>query len=905
MSDLNKVLAEKKIDLHAEGLFDILEHEVYIVNEEREILWANKKKLDIYGNDIIGKKCHEIFPFKKRLNACPDCPCTDIFEEGRENSLIEHFEARGKGDKRYINETAVKIEGRDSKKFALVIGREITKRHKLDLIKSRLVESMSSQMRYVKQVTSIVDQLGALYKRVRFYDVVTCSRDDDKLFVMRGSAGMKSMHESGYNFRLKDEGYKPITDEMETPRIWDGKEVKLTNPNNKCLIDLGLEDELWIHLPLLFGEKLIGLICLDNKGGAPVTKEDFEHLKLFADFTAIAISTIRNEMNIHILGQINEAIARSLGGGELHKMVAREICCLVEAAMCSIFIYVPKEGKLKLHANHVKFGDLNKDYDPFGENYSPGEYLTGYVYEQGTTFNICDFGTFGKKMELGGVTVPIQTDYIKKYEELISKEAHRNFKIKNAIFAPLWFENNKLGVIRVVNNRGEGLYPFPDTDLDLLELTASQVSAHTFYENMKFEVDDAITQIIGTVSGREFKIEEVADNITQVIMRMSGAKAATFLMVDDDGKKLKSKSKLGYKKDAPEVLEYNLDVDTKGTGWEKGIGLSAWVALTGNEFTADEWRTINEHPAHKGEYQEFVYEEGERAESLLALPMKAGGNVIGVLKVEDSEKEKFPKSFKSMFELMTNLAGLALSSALELERRRDTLISMQHELGIPADLLQSMGDVMDRRYNEDEEPLDPQDEMLYVRKRKLRDFIEDLKAASIGLKFHISMMSEIQGSYQYHFNHEYLRPIIRETIWLLRIKAKGNCIEIDLVGHSPSKLYCDKDKLKQAFYNIILNGVKYSYDDGRVEVELRDKGDKIEINIRDWGIGIPEDEKNDIFKKDFRGAEAKKKAPTGFGRGLHISEKIIRDHGGTVTVSSLKDPTVFTITLPARIRRLS
>jgi signal transduction histidine kinase len=145
------------------------------------------------------------------------------------------------------------------------------------------------------------------------------------------------------------------------------------------------------------------------------------------------------------------------------------------------------------------------------------------------------------------------------------------------------------------------------------------------------------------------------------------------------------------------------------------------------------------------------------------------------------------------------------------------------------------------------------------------------------------------------FQNENLYAIVDEICVIIKEKANANGVE--LVNDIDRKIFLEtqKERLKQAFYNIILNGIESIDNGGYIKVSSRTAGGMIEISISDTGHGIKEDEKNKIFEYYYTSKDK------GMGLGLPISYMIIRDHGGDMKVESEPGKgTTFRLTVPAR-----
>lgn len=115
----------------------------------------------------------------------------------------------------------------------------------------------------------------------------------------------------------------------------------------------------------------------------------------------------------------------------------------------------------------------------------------------------------------------------------------------------------------------------------------------------------------------------------------------------------------------------------------------------------------------------------------------------------------------------------------------------------------------------------------------------------------------------------------------------------------------DKEYLEEAVYNLVDNAVKYSKDEGEVEVEITSEcsGGYSCIKVRDNGIGFSEEDKRKIFDKFERGSAIKSSRlgkVAGFGLGLNYVYQVMEAHGGTVTASSVVGKfSEFTLYMPA------
>jgi signal transduction histidine kinase len=125
-------------------------------------------------------------------------------------------------------------------------------------------------------------------------------------------------------------------------------------------------------------------------------------------------------------------------------------------------------------------------------------------------------------------------------------------------------------------------------------------------------------------------------------------------------------------------------------------------------------------------------------------------------------------------------------------------------------------------------------------------------------------------------------------------------IQLAVDGDSgPVALSADADRLRQVVANLIDNAIKYSPGGGRVDVRVSSNGAAGSIEVEDHGLGIPAHEQQRIFEKFYRLDPSMTKGVGGSGLGLYISRELVRQMGGTLTVSSrYGEGSTFTVTLP-------
>jgi len=110
------------------------------------------------------------------------------------------------------------------------------------------------------------------------------------------------------------------------------------------------------------------------------------------------------------------------------------------------------------------------------------------------------------------------------------------------------------------------------------------------------------------------------------------------------------------------------------------------------------------------------------------------------------------------------------------------------------------------------------------------------------------------------------------------------------------KIVGDKQQFERALANLIENAIKFSINDGRVDVRVTSSGETILIEVQDNGIGIPSDIQPQIFERFFRGQQKGIEHVSGSGLGLSLVKAVVENHGGHIDVKSVKNEgTTFSI----------
>jgi two-component system CheB/CheR fusion protein len=109
----------------------------------------------------------------------------------------------------------------------------------------------------------------------------------------------------------------------------------------------------------------------------------------------------------------------------------------------------------------------------------------------------------------------------------------------------------------------------------------------------------------------------------------------------------------------------------------------------------------------------------------------------------------------------------------------------------------------------------------------------------------------------------------------------------------------DPVRLEQVLLNLIANAAQHAPDTDTIDVALRAQDGTAELEVRDYGDGIPADEAGQLFSRFYRVNRPRGSGGQGLGLGLYIAHEIVTGHGGTIEVASTPGQGArFTIRLP-------
>lgn len=137
-------------------------------------------------------------------------------------------------------------------------------------------------------------------------------------------------------------------------------------------------------------------------------------------------------------------------------------------------------------------------------------------------------------------------------------------------------------------------------------------------------------------------------------------------------------------------------------------------------------------------------------------------------------------------------------------------------------------------------------------------------------------------------------------------KRRNVTVHVDIDPRVIPKIVIDQRKFREVIQNLITNAIKYNSKDGSVYISaVRGEG-TLRISVRDTGVGIADKDKDRIFSKFFRGANAVKIDTEGTGLGLFVVKSYVEGWGGNIWFESVENKgTTFFVEIPMVVQSAS
>ncbi|MFC1832582.1 ATP-binding protein [Thermodesulfobacteriota bacterium] len=222
----------------------------------------------------------------------------------------------------------------------------------------------------------------------------------------------------------------------------------------------------------------------------------------------------------------------------------------------------------------------------------------------------------------------------------------------------------------------------------------------------------------------------------------------------------------------------------------------------------------------------------------------------------------------------------------KLENMRSEFVAnVSHELRTPITSIRGYVETLLDGALEDREDAEKFLEIVLHQSEQLEEIIDDLLA--------LSRIEREAKEGQIEFEKLPLQMVLEEAVETCRLKAEESGVRLRIDCPADLLLNLNQTLMEQAIVNLLQNGITYSEEGQEVvvtagEIDTAD-GRKVQIAVKDSGIGIKEEHLSRLFERFYRSDKARSRKAGGTGLGLAIVKHIVQAHGGHLEVESTVD----------------
>jgi signal transduction histidine kinase len=311
---------------------------------------------------------------------------------------------------------------------------------------------------------------------------------------------------------------------------------------------------------------------------------------------------------------------------------------------------------------------------------------------------------------------------------------------------------------------------------------------------------------------------------------------------------------------------------------------------------------------HVQESNGFRTLKKEGVESFINVPVRADGDVVGIIQLASRRARKFKRAEVNLLETIGNQMGIAVQRAQLYEETRrqahelekanklqaDFSAMIAHDLRSPLMNILGVTEVM----------LGGMFGSVNDEQRKWLSRIQSNGHNLIDLVSDFLDLAKLESGYvDLHREMLDVAALIQRNVENYRVLALDKKISLKAaVDASLPLVYGDPRRLDQILNNLLSNAIKFTGNGGEVEVGATLANQTLaHVWVRDNGVGIAAHEVGQVFEKYRQGGNVRRSADKGTGLGLVICKMIVEAHGGRIWVESEEGKgSKFSFSLPVK-----
>ncbi len=366
------------------------------------------------------------------------------------------------------------------------------------------------------------------------------------------------------------------------------------------------------------------------------------------------------------------------------------------------------------------------------------------------------------------------------------------------------------------------------------------------------------------------ELDTLLQRIVQAAAELSEAEAASILLYDPQRKELRFQTATNLS----DKLQRGTRVPLEGS--LAGLALRRRRPIRRQHAHSD--------PSHYGHLDRLTR---IATDSLLAVPLIANDEPIGVLEAVNKRSGAFTDADEEILTVLGAQAAVAIQNA-RLFLEADLIAELVHEVRTPLGAILAAAQLL--RLPQISEP----------QRRQAIDAIErEARYLNELTTTFLDLAALESGRARFHSEAFALAPLVDEVVQLFaaEIEAAGLTVETAIPPDLPP-LKADRGKIKQVLINLVSNAVKYNRRGGKIRLAAYRENGRLAITVSDTGPGIAPEYRRRLFQKFYRVPGSEQRA-AGSGLGLYLCKRIVEAHNGEIRVHSKPgEGTTFVVLLP-------
>ena len=452
--------------------------------------------------------------------------------------------------------------------------------------------------------------------------------------------------------------------------------------------------------------------------------------------------------------------------------------------------------------------------------------------------------------------------------------------LQSLICVPLAARGTSLGVLSFGVGEGRRRYDTDDLQFarDLAHRSALAIDNARLYaaERAGRERTERLQQVSAALSGTRTP-EQVASVLLRECLPALNATSGAIWLAGDEPGELHLLAQTGLPGEMAR-MDLPMRVPPDSPAARLFAGDEPYVVLQ-----PDTWRKMHEEPASEEQAWEPIA-------TYVGFPLQRDESVHGLLALGVSDRRHLAGDELEFMQAVITQGAQAMERALLLESaeraraeaeganaaKSDFLAIMSHELRTPLNAIAGYTQLLE----------------LGVRGPVNAEQLEDLGRIQRSQRHLLTLINDIlnfarleAGKVEYELETLPVSELLAHATEIIAPQADTHGVGFQATATPALRVHADREKVQQILLNLLANATRFTPRGGQIVMEGRDRGDRVMLEVRDTGPGIPADQHERVFEPFVQLGRSRTQPGEGTGLGLAISRDLARGMGGDLMVT--------------------